>query len=187
MTAPFDLAVVLAAGGSRRMGRNKALLDLGGDVAVVMHLRALRPWARRTVVVVGQEADRVTHAVADGADIVVNDRWATTQMVDSLRLALGMDALDRVIVTPVDVPPPDGDTLATLAAVGGAAVPVDGEGREGHPVVLDAAVVAALRAGAGSGGLHRLLRAARRVPGGSGVDWDTEAEWARWVTGRPAG
>ena len=38
-----EFAVILAAGGSRRMGRSKALLDWGGVTLVRAHVDALSP------------------------------------------------------------------------------------------------------------------------------------------------
>lgn len=57
---PRVAAVVLAAGSSTRMGRNKLLLDLGGEAVVRRAVRAALEAALDPVVVVlGHEAERV--------------------------------------------------------------------------------------------------------------------------------
>src|SRR3954468_1634613 len=67
---PRIAAVVLAAGMSRRMGRPKALLPLGGlplivrVVEPILSLQVISP----IVVVTGHHADQVKHAM-DGCDV----------------------------------------------------------------------------------------------------------------------
>lgn len=57
---PLVAAVVLAAGSSTRMGRNKLLLDLGGESVVRRAVRAaIGGGVGRVVVVLGHEAKRV--------------------------------------------------------------------------------------------------------------------------------
>jgi molybdenum cofactor cytidylyltransferase len=64
--------VVLAAGSSTRMGRNKLVLDLGGGTVVRRAVQAaLEARLRPVVVVLGHEAERVRAEVADLACRVV--------------------------------------------------------------------------------------------------------------------
>ena len=67
MSAPDQVAgVVLAAGLSTRMGRNKLLLEVGGEPVVGRAVRSARDAGLDPVlVVVGHEADRVRAAIAD--------------------------------------------------------------------------------------------------------------------------
>ena len=67
MSAPDPVAgVVLAAGLSTRMGRNKLLLEVGGEPVVARAVRSARDAGLDPVlVVVGHEADRVRAAIAD--------------------------------------------------------------------------------------------------------------------------
>lgn len=58
-------AVILAAGASRRMGRNKMLLELGGETLVHRAARrALAAGLAPVVMVLGHESDRVRAALA---------------------------------------------------------------------------------------------------------------------------
>lgn len=176
---PIVPAVILAAGGSTRMGRPKALLRLCGVPLLRWHVDRLRPHASRVVVVVGAEIERLVRLVPD-TTIVVNRHWRTEHPSDSLRRAL--DALDvrgGCLATPVDVLPARAATLRALAR-SNAAVP-RGPGGDGHPVRLTPAHVARLRAGPITGGLRTLLADAPRVSVADGAiasDADTPRAWA---------
>ena len=78
-TEPLRVAgIVLAAGASRRMGRNKMLLELEGEPLVRRAARrALAAGLSPVVVVLGHEADRVRAALADlGVLIALNPDFA---------------------------------------------------------------------------------------------------------------
>ena len=78
-TEPLRVAgIVLAAGASRRMGRNKMLLELEGEALVRRAARrALAAGLSPVVVVLGHEADRVRAALADlGVLIALNPDFA---------------------------------------------------------------------------------------------------------------
>jgi len=70
--------IVLAAGASRRMGRNKMLLELEGESLVRRAARrALAAGLSPVVVVLGHEADRARAALADlGVEIALNPDFA---------------------------------------------------------------------------------------------------------------
>jgi molybdenum cofactor cytidylyltransferase len=67
LSAPDQVAgVVLAAGLSTRMGRNKLLLEVGGEPVVARAVRSARDAGLDPVLVVmGHEADRLRAAIAD--------------------------------------------------------------------------------------------------------------------------
>jgi CTP:molybdopterin cytidylyltransferase MocA len=140
-------AVVLAAGGSTRMGRPKALLPLpGGPSALARIVAACREGGCAPVLaVVGAESEAVgAAAAAAGAAVVENGAWArgrSTSVKAALpHLPAGAPGL---LLFPVDHPlvgaPVVRALLAAFAADPGAeaVVPVHG-GRRGHPVVLAA-------------------------------------------------
>lgn len=99
--------VVLAAGASTRMGRNKLLLELDGE-------SLLRRCARRAVaagldpvlVVLGHEAERVEPELSGVAcQIVLNSAWATGQD-SSFRAGIAAvpDAAAAAVVVLADMP-----------------------------------------------------------------------------------
>lgn len=177
-----DLALIAAAGGSTRMGSPKALLELHGEPLVARHARAFAAVARRVIIVLGADADRIAAALPVGVEVVRNPAWATTDMWRSLHLgARAAPAARTALVTPVDVPPP-GAWLADLADAEGLLVPCDPRGAAGHPARLDAAALDRLRAG-GSGTLRELCGAARRFETTEpwiSLDFDTPEAWNAW-------
>lgn len=180
-------AVVLAAGGSRRMGQPKALLRLGDRTVIARQVAALAQVADRVVVVLGAPLDGVDAELPAEVIRAYNPDWATTSPIDSavfgLRAvgALGDAGAVLVFVTPVDVVPPRLATLEALLAAGRTAVPVGPDGRRGHPVLLDAATVRQVCAAPPPTGLRGALTAAFDVPVEDpwvAVDFDDPAAFA---------
>ncbi|HEX4224169.1 MAG TPA: nucleotidyltransferase family protein [Pseudonocardiaceae bacterium] len=144
MAEPRVAGLLLAAGGGRRYGMPKALVELDGRRFVESSAAVLRDGGCAPVVVVlGARADEV-RAKADLAGYVVveNPQW-TTGMGSSLRVGLTavseLDGeFDAVAVLPVDVP---GVTPAAVRRVLGQANPAalvraTYAGLPGHPVLI---------------------------------------------------
>jgi nicotine blue oxidoreductase len=166
--------LLLAAGGGRRYGMPKALVEHGGRLLVEHALATLRDGGCEPVVVVlGAAADEVlARADLAGAETVVNAEWASG-MGASLRA--GLAALERsgasaAVVLLVDTP---GVTAAAVTRVTAHAAR---EGRElrdaltvatygadrGHPVLLGRAHWAGVaRLAEGDVGARPYLRAHR--------------------------
>jgi molybdenum cofactor cytidylyltransferase len=161
--------VILAAGESSRMGRDKALLPWPPQVAApgvgetflsaAIHLFA--PYVDSVLVVAGNnENDLAPIVYAQGASLVVNPDPARGQF-SSLQvglhqvLSLGRDA---AMITLVDRPPVQMDTIRILLAaferaIGQSkwAVVPEHQGEHGHPVVAGREMIEAfLRAPASS-------------------------------------
>lgn len=140
-------AVVLAAGGSTRMGRAKALLPLpGGPPALARVVAACRGGGCDPILVVaGAEADVVGAAArAAGAAVVENGAWQRGRST-SVKAALPHlpPGAPGILLFPVDHPLVEAPLVLSLLAAFAAdpsaevVVPVHG-GRRGHPVVLAA-------------------------------------------------
>ena len=153
------VGIVLAAGGSTRMGFPKALLDVEGRPLVVQHIERLRTVCNRILVVIGAHADLIEGALPADAEVVRNPHWDTTGPWDSLRLALDRVADEDVaFVTNVDTLPCRPATLDALLATGAPCVPTC-QGTRGHPVLVR---VGELRTSAGP--LDHATSQARLVP-----------------------
>ncbi|MBI1297987.1 putative selenium-dependent hydroxylase accessory protein YqeC [bacterium] len=191
------VAVVLAAGGSRRMGEAKQLLDLGGEPLVVRAARtALAGTASHVIVVSGARGEAVHAALrpllaqTERLHLVHNPAWESGQATSVLA---AMDALptgcEAVQFLPVDQPfvPPTLLRVLWERWRGGAdlvAPNVDGEMR-GAPAVFDQRYFAALRQLHGDQGARPILRqnSADVVTVTTPALWlsdaDTPEEWAR--------
>jgi CTP:molybdopterin cytidylyltransferase MocA len=135
--------LVLAAGGGRRYGMPKALVEYGGSLLVERAVRTAAAVCDPVLVVLGaQAADVWRTADLSGATVLVNTDWESG-MASSLRT--GLDGLrgwpgrvDAALVQLVDMP---GMTPAALERMAAHAAPdalaVAGyDGVRGHPVLL---------------------------------------------------
>lgn len=134
------IGVVLAAGEGRRMGRAKARLELDGSTLVELHVDRLLEVGASEVLVVVREPVR-----SRGRVLVA----ATRSQAESLAVATAaLASTDAVIVTPVDLLPPEPATYRALVAAlrdpHDAVTPTFG-GKGGHPVVLRPAALAPFR------------------------------------------
>lgn len=189
---PGIAAIVLAAGGARRMGRPKQLLEMGGRALVRRAVDAAAGVADAVWVVVGAEADAVAAALAgSGARIARNPDW-TRGMASSIRC--GVEAACTAAPPPralllllCDQPAVTTALLQRLAAhfaAGRGLAACEYAGALGPPALFGAQHFSALRALRGDGGARALLEApgaqVARVPFPEGaLDVDTPADWRR--------
>ncbi|MEM8929974.1 MAG: nucleotidyltransferase family protein [Acidobacteriota bacterium] len=193
-------AVLLAAGGSRRLGRPKQLLELDGrSFARRAADTLIASRARPLVAVLGAEAGAVAATLPAELPTVVNANWQAGQ---STSIRAGLDALldaadrpvDGVLFVPCDQPALTAATLdRSIGALRDAdstehiVVPVYGsDRRRSAPVLFGRPFFEALRALTGDTGGRTLLRAfADRVielridDGEQAADVDTVEDWRR--------
>ena len=143
MSSPIVAGLVLAAGGGRRYGMPKALVEYEGSLLVERAVRTARAVCDPVLVVLGARAvDVWRQADLGGATVLANRDWESG-MASSLRT--GLDGLrgwpgrvDAALVLLVDMP---GMTPAALARLAGYAAPdalavATYDGVRGHPVLL---------------------------------------------------
>ena len=169
------VGVIPAAGSSRRMGRPKALLELGGRSFVRRAVDALAGGGCRPVYVVVQAGDEQAIAAArDAGALVLENPEPGDGPIVSLRLVLAQlaDETEAIMYLPVDhalVEPDHVDRILKAARTSSAplALPVH-HGKRGHPAYFHRRLFRDLTDPGLTGGartvVHRHLEAACLVP-----------------------
>jgi len=153
--APSFCAVILAAGESTRMGRDKALLpwppimpgtEYTAESFLSAAIRTLNPFNDMVIVVVGKNEQNLAPIIyASGASLVRNpapERGQFSSLQTGLHEVLNQGR-DAATITLVDRPPVALSTLKTLhnafetvVAQGKWAVVPEYEGKHGHPFLI---------------------------------------------------
>ncbi|MER5864789.1 NTP transferase domain-containing protein [Kitasatospora sp. NPDC002040] len=194
---PSVPALVLAAGGGRRLGgRPKALIRYDGQLLLEHALGVVRAGGcTGTVAVLGAAAEQVRATAEVGDCLLVDNPDWQGGMGSSLRVGLAAlpPGSDAVLVMLVDTPGVTPAAVARLLAAhlaGAHLAAAAYHGRRGHPVLIGARHFAEAAAGAaGDAGARALLAAhAAEVElvecGDVAVpdDLDTPADLARWTS-----
>ncbi|MET0936217.1 MAG: NTP transferase domain-containing protein [Luteibacter sp.] len=155
---PHD-AIILAAGGSLRLGRPKQTLTIDGESLLQRTTRIVAStMPRRLITVLGANAGDL-RAHADANTVIVNPAWATG-MASSLACAaaaMGQGQMP-IVVTVVDQPAlAERHLMALLAAYDGSCEVVTAYGKSfGVPVVLRPETLARANTLRGDEGLRKL-------------------------------
>ena len=136
-------AIILAAGGSRRMGKFKPLLPFGNQTVIescIGNLRAAN--VENIVVVVGYRAEDVRRKLDRvPVSFAVNPN-PDTEMSVSIQLGLAAIASQAkaVLITPVDHPAVPSAVIRSLIEnwrAGAKLIQPEFQGKGGHPVLID--------------------------------------------------
>jgi molybdenum cofactor cytidylyltransferase len=157
-------AVLLAAGGSRRMGQTKQLLPIDGQPMVRRVAQTVcEAGLAQVVAVVGAEGERVARALADlGLEIVHNQAWERGM---STSVRAGIEALrpeiEAALLVLADQPALTADALGALVeAYRASRAPIVApyyRGRRGNPVLFARSLFAELRQVEGDQGGRAIL------------------------------
>lgn len=151
--APSLAGLILAAGESSRMGRDKALLPWHGETFLAAAIDSLKMDTELVIVVAGNNADIIEPiCYAKGAFVVVN-RAPERGQFSSLQVGLEEVLLrgrDAAVITLVDRPPARRETVQQLITAfedaivqqKWAVIP-EHEGQHGHPFVIGREMITA--------------------------------------------
>ncbi|PYV14663.1 MAG: molybdenum cofactor cytidylyltransferase [Acidobacteria bacterium] len=166
--------LVLAAGESSRMGRDKALLLYRGRTFLEAIVRTLDAGGiKRIAVVLGHHAEEIRQKTRlEGAEAVVNEhyRLGQTSSLQAGLAALDGPALEAVLVCLVDHPTVHAETVRALVGafeppILDVVIPSYG-GERGHPVLIARQLFPELRAlgpGIGANSIIRKYRDTTRI------------------------
>ena len=146
---PFVSAIVLAAGASTRMGRQKALMEFAGTTLVDYHVTQLRASGEvaEIIVVTGHEPEAVVAALNPHRDVrIVHNAEYSTGKVSSIKAGLRTvsPAADSVLIIAVDQPRPGPLFRELVRNHNASSAPITiptSNGRRGHPIVLRIALL----------------------------------------------
>ncbi len=156
--------IILAAGSSSRLGRDKALVDVGSQTLISWISRRLSSRVA-TITIVANESNfaEITKIVSD-VNVIVN-RNPNEGRTGSLKV--GIDSIDssgvkdyRLLVVPVDRPGFSDSTLDHLICSEETCCPMK-EGRGGHPLVLTFEDVDKVRRSSANSPLREVIEASR--------------------------
>jgi molybdenum cofactor cytidylyltransferase len=173
-------AVVMAAGGSSRLGEPKQLVRLGGENLLERAVRVAREAGCEPIVVVlGASAEVIRSQCSLGdARVLVNEGW-TEGMASSIRLGVGaLSGVDGCVVMTCDQPAVTVEHLSRLISDEVRASRY--AGRNGIPAFFPAAVFEELMELRGEKGARELLADAKFVElEGGELDVDTVGDLVR--------
>jgi molybdenum cofactor cytidylyltransferase len=182
--------IILAAGESSRMGKDKALLPYAGTTFIERLIDLFLPRVSPLIVVLGHNAGRILVEMRErpGVQVAINYKYKDGQL-SSLKIAIAALPPDAVaaLVTLVDHPAVGEATLDAILAHATAPLVIPRyNGRRGHPVLLSRRLldkIAALPADASAKQvIHaHLAEAVLLDVDDPGVlrDVDTPADWKR--------
>lgn len=158
-------AVILAAGLSSRMGRLKALMDIGGEKAIVRLIEAnLKAGIKDVVVVLGYRSIDILKYVSHYRNVrcVVNGSYSAGMFssVQKGAAQLGPDSAGFMLM-PVDIPLIKASTIREITEAFGSGscdilLPYFGE-RKGHPPVIAARCIPDILGGNPSNGMRGIM------------------------------
>jgi len=133
--------IILAAGRSSRMHRNKMALPLA-DRPVIHHtIQSLRPASSTIIVVGGYNFSNLKPILSSVQEIqlVYNNRY-DSGMFSSVQKGLSLVSDERCFILPGDIPMIGAETVLTMLEASGSIVIPSFNGRRGHPVLISSSL-----------------------------------------------
>lgn len=134
--------VILAAGLSRRTGRHKMTLPLGGKTVIEHTIAGMAEVVERIHVVIGHQAERLRELLAGRPriELVMNEGYQAS-MFSSVKAGIARVRAERFFLLPGDYPLVGADVYRALLRSDGEIVIPTFQGRKGHPVLLRSGLI----------------------------------------------
>jgi molybdenum cofactor cytidylyltransferase len=170
--------VILSAGASSRMGRDKALLPWppaapgaasNGETLLSAAIAALRPFAEAVLVVAGKNADDIAPVIAAHGALMVHNPAPERGQFSSLQIGLRevlARGCDAAMIALVDCPPLSAASMEKLIASFNRALALEqwgvapeNNGKRGHPLLASRALIDAFLAAPVTSNAREIKRA----------------------------
>lgn len=151
------VAIVLAAGASSRLGREKALIPLGDSTLIGVIVDSLLKVCKEVVVVTRQELQVDIMLATAGARVVVNPTPETGRTGSIQVGILALEKPPRVLIAPVDRPGFNLSTLQALVREKRSVRPIC-NGKGGHPVNIQPRDIDKILSASPSDSLREIIR-----------------------------
>ncbi len=155
-------ALITAAGLSSRMNDFKPLMKIDGISMIDRIINTFKDADIDDIIVVtGRDADILEASVNEpSVRFVRNERYASTQMLDSVKIGLrAASGCECILFTPVDVPLFTAETVKAVMETEGSIVIPTFEGKDGHPVKISSSLFPGIISYEGDCGLKGALNA----------------------------
>ena len=134
--------VILAAGLSSRMGKNKMLLKIDGKTAIERCVQAFDESCSKIIVVTGRYHDDIQKCLApyDKVRIVYHPDYMRG-MFSSVKAGIKHAHSERFFLTPGDYPLLKPEVISQMMELSGCLVVPEHHGEQGHPVLLHQSLI----------------------------------------------
>lgn len=127
--------VILAAGKSVRIGKDKMLLPLKKKTVVESTVEPFLGLADEIIIVTGKNNDELVNLFKDIEKIkLIHNQSDDSEMIDSLKLGLSEACGQIIFITPGDYPVVRKDTIEIMAKLDYDSIIPSYKGRKGHPI-----------------------------------------------------
>ena len=160
-------ALIAAAGKTSEMTAFRPLLKLNGTTLIQKEIDTLRRAGISPIVVItGYDAEALEHHLAHrGVICIRNEAYATTEMLDSVKMGLRYlkNRCEDIVFLPADAPLFSLESLTRVQEAAGDVVIPYHQGRSGHPIRISRKLISYILQYEGENGLRGALAAAEDV------------------------
>lgn len=129
--------VILAAGKSVRIGKDKMLLPLKNKTVVECTVEPFLSLADEIIIVTGKNNDELVNLFKDIEKIkLIHNQSDDSEMIDSLKLGLSEACGQIIFITPGDYPVVRKDTIEIMSKLDYDSIIPSYKGRKGHPIII---------------------------------------------------
>ena len=137
MNKKYITVVILAAGKSVRIGKDKMLLPLRKKTVVECTVEPFLSLADEIIIVTGKNNEELINLFKNIEKIkLIHNQRDDSEMIDSLKLGLSEAHGEIIFITPGDYPVVKRDTIEIMSKLEYDSIIPSHNGRKGHPIII---------------------------------------------------